>query len=356
VKHTAIWLYTMFALVSLVPMMGQSTASSASTGGDANNSITDSLSGSGSPHHVPVWLSKTKLGNSMIFQTAQKVGIGTTTPGHQLDVRAITLIPAFSALGASAAGGSDNSGTNGIDSTGGDADPDSGFAGGGAGVVGTGGASSQLISSAGTGGVFTAGAGGGGDGVDAMCSPTPCFAGNFTGDLNVTGAITAGTKDFKIDHPIDPANKYLVHASVESSEMKNIYDGTIVLDGNGQAVVELPDWFEALNGSFRYQLTAVGAPSPSLYIAQKISGNRFTIAGGTPGGEVSWQVTGVRHDRFADANPLVVEQAKAERERGYYIHPELYEQGEEKGIEWARHPELMERLKERRTKAEAIRK
>jgi hypothetical protein len=102
--------------------------------------------------------------------------------------------------------------------------------------------------------------------------------------------------------------------------------------------------------------TAIGAPGPGLYIAQKIAGNRFTIAGGTPGVEVSWQVTGVRHDRFADANPLVVEPAKDERERGYYIHAELYEQPEEKGIEWARHPELMERMKERRTKAEAATK
>jgi hypothetical protein len=50
-------------------------------------------------------------------------------------------------------------------------------------------------------------------------------AGNFVGDINVTGAIFAGTKDSKVDRPLDPANKYLLHASVESSEMKSIYDG-----------------------------------------------------------------------------------------------------------------------------------
>jgi hypothetical protein len=354
VKHS--WLFPMLAL-ALVPMMGQSTVSSSSTSSDAISPMTDTLGGSGTPQFVPLWLSKTTLGNSGIFERGQRIGIGTKTPGAKLDVQGLGDIrfPAISAVGATGPPGSEISGTDGVDARGGDAALDSGFATGGAGVVGTGGATS-LFTTAGPGGVFMAGAGGGGDGIDAGCSPTPCFAGNFTGDLNVTGAITAGTKDFKIDHPIDPAQKYLVHASVESSEMKNIYDGTIVLDGNGQAVVELPDWFEALNRGFRYQLTAIGAPSPGLYIAQKIVGNRFTIAGGAPGVEVSWQVTGVRHDRFADANPLVVEQPKDERERGYYIHPELYEKGEENGIEWARHRELMKRMKERRTKAEAARK
>jgi hypothetical protein len=347
VKQTIIWLYVMLALVFSVPMVGQSTAISDARG-SANDSNVDTVTGSGTRQFVPVWRSTTKLGNSSIFANQNRVGMGTKTPNAKLDVRGHdTNISAVIAVGASGAPGSDISGTDGLDAKGGDASVDSGVASGAPGVVGTGGAAS-LFPTAGPGGVFTAGAGGGGDGIDASCSPTPCFAGNFTGDLNVTGAITAGTKDFKIDHPLDPANKYLFHASVESSEMKNIYDGTVVLDGSGQAVVELPDWFEALNGSFRYQLTAIGAPSPGLYIAQKIVGNRFTIAGGAPGVEVSWQVTGVRQDRFATANPLVVEHAKDEREHGYYIHPELYGAPEEKGIEWARHPELMRRLKEGR--------
>jgi hypothetical protein len=33
-----------------------------------------------------------------------------------------------------------------------------------------------------------------------------------------------------------------------------------------------PDWFSALNKDFRYQLTAIGAPGPNLYIAEEISG------------------------------------------------------------------------------------
>lgn len=166
------------------------------------------------------------------------------------------------------------------------------------------------------------------------------YAGDFKGDINVTGAVFAGTKDFKIDHPTDPANKYLLHASVESSEMMNIYSGNATLNGSGEAIVQLPPWFEAVNGDFRYQLTSVGAPGPGLYIAQEISGGRFKIAGGSAGSKVSWQVTGVRRDPYARAYPLVVEQQKNARERGYYIHPELYGAPKEKGIAWVRHPGL----------------
>ena len=103
-------------------------------------------------------------------------------------------------------------------------------------------------------------------------------------------------------------------------------------------VVQLPAWFEALNGDFRYQLTSIGAPGPGLYIAQEISGDRFKIAGGSAGNKVSWQVTAVRHDVYAKANPLIVEQEKSARERGYYIHPELYGAPKEQGIGWSRYP------------------
>jgi hypothetical protein len=148
---------------------------------------------------------------------------------------------------------------------------------------------------------------------------------NFiTGELDVLGAITAGVKDFKIDHPLNPKNKYLYHSSVESSEMMNIYTGNAILNSAGEAVVSLPEWFEALNTDFRYQLTAIGAPSPGLYIAQKIVGNRFAIAGGAPGVEVSWQVTGIRHDAYAQAHPLAVEVNKSKKERGHYLHPEAF--------------------------------
>jgi hypothetical protein len=144
------------------------------------------------------------------------------------------------------------------------------------------------------------------------------------GDLDVTGTISAAAKDFKIDHPLDPTNKFLYHSSVESSEMMNIYTGNAILDNSGEGVVSLPKWFEALNSDFRYQLTAIGAAAPNLHIAEEIANHQFSISGGAPGMKVSWQVTGVRHDAYAKSHPLVVERKKSEKERGHYLHPEAY--------------------------------
>ena len=167
------------------------------------------------------------------------------------------------------------------------------------------------------------------------------------GNLNVSGAITAGVKDFKIDHPLDPANKYLYHASVESSEMMNIYTGTALMDISGSATVTLPDWFEAVNGDFRYQLTAIGAPAPNLHVAREVSNNQFAIAGGQPGMKVSWQVTGVRHDAYAKAHPLRVSVGKPKGERGYYLHPELYGAPMEKSVATAHLAQLMQHANEK---------
>lgn len=129
------------------------------------------------------------------------------------------------------------------------------------------------------------------------------YGGFFSGNIDVTGSITAGTKDFKMDHPSDPANKYLYHASIESSEMINLYAGNFTLDANGQATVMLPEWFQAENGDFRYTLTCIGGFAP-VYIAEEISENSFNVAGGKAGMKISWQVTGAgrvlmpRHIRF----------------------------------------------------------
>jgi len=177
------------------------------------------------------------------------------------------------------------------------------------------------------------------DGVNASVG-SGGYAGNFSGDLNVTGAIFAGTKDFRIDHPLDPANKYLVHASVESSEMMNIYTGNVTTDSGGHVTVQLPEWFEALNTDFRYQLTVIGQFAQAI-VASEIQDNKFSIRTDKPNVKVSWQVTSVRQDAYAKAHPLVVEQGKEARLRGFYIHPELYGAPPGKQIEWARHPQLM---------------
>ena len=152
------------------------------------------------------------------------------------------------------------------------------------------------------------------------------FTGNVVvnGNLTVSGTVAKGGGTFKIDHPLDPKNQYLYHSFVESDQMMNIYDGIVTLNAKGEATVTMPKWFEALNRDFRYQLTAIGAPGPGLYIAEEISGNRFRIAGGTPGMKVSWQVAGVRHDAYAEKNRIQVEVAKPEGERGTYLHPDAF--------------------------------
>ncbi|MFQ5638289.1 MAG: hypothetical protein ACE5IR_09895 [bacterium] len=150
---------------------------------------------------------------------------------------------------------------------------------------------------------------------------TSGWAGYFSGNVNVTGTLSKGGGSFKIDHPLDPANKYLYHSFVESPDMMNIYNGNVTLDANGEAVVTMPEWFDALNKDSRYQLTAIGAPGPNLYIAEEISGNHFRIAGGAPGMKVSWQVTGIRNDAFANAHRIPVEQVKSGPELGRYLYP-----------------------------------
>jgi hypothetical protein len=161
---------------------------------------------------------------------------------------------------------------------------------------------------------------------------------------------SSATKSLKIDHPLDPANKYLVHASVESSEMMNIYTGNVTTDAQGEASVQLPDWFEVLNTDFRYQLTVIGQFA-QVIVSREVQNHEFAIRSSVPNVKVSWQITGVRQDAFAKANPLVVEQEKEPRLKGFYIHPEFYGAAAEKQIEWARHPQLMKMLQERAQKA-----
>lgn len=149
--------------------------------------------------------------------------------------------------------------------------------------------------------------------------------------LKIDGNLQKAGGSFKIDHPLDPENKHLSHSFVESPDMKNIYDGTVTLDQDGNAIVELPNWFEALNMDFRYQLTCVGSHAP-IYISQEIEENKFKISGGIAGMKVCWQVTGTRHDPWANSNRIEVEEEKPPQERGYYLHSSAYGVSEEKSI------------------------
>ena len=169
---------------------------------------------------------------------------------------------------------------------------------------------------------------GGNVGVDASGD---LLAGQFNGDVNVVGRLQKGSGGFRIDHPLDPANKYLSHSFVESPEMVNLYNGTVVTDDNGEATVVLPDFFETLNRDYRYQLTPIGEVAQAAVI-QEVRDNSFTIRTNKPGITVSWQVTGVRQDRWANAHRVVVEEEKSNTEQGLYLHPEVHGQPSRKAV------------------------
>ena len=168
-------------------------------------------------------------------------------------------------------------------------------------------------------------------------------------DLEVVGTLSKGAGAFKIDHPLDPENKYLYHSFVESPDMMNVYNGNITLDNNGEAIVELPEWFETLNKEFRYQLTCIGSYAP-VYIAEEVSSNSFKISGGTSGMKISWQVTGIRQDHYANNNRIPLEVEKSDKEKGHYLHYQEYDQPIEKSIEGIENPDLLEELKGNKTK------
>jgi len=240
---------------------------------------------------------------------------------------------------------------------------------GGVGLVGFGGNASGASGGTGgslIGGVSTAGSGGdglfavgalgvgagkkGGRGIVAIPGggaggATTGLAGEFLGDVTISGNLSKGGGSFKIDHPLDPENKYLYHSFVESPDMKDIYDGNITTDEKGEATVQLPDWFEALNRDFRYQLTVVGVFAQAI-VSEKVKNNRFSIKTSGPNVEVSWQVTGIRQDAYANKHRIPIEETKPERERGAFLHPDAFNQPEERGINWIRSAEMRGQAKD----------
>ncbi|UCF63581.1 MAG: hypothetical protein JSW33_13605, partial [bacterium] len=180
-------------------------------------------------------------------------------------------------------------------------------------------------------------------------APGTSWAGYFAGHLNITGSIVKAGGSFKIDHPLDPTNKNLYHSFVESPDMMNIYNGNVITDSNGDATIELPEWFEALNKDFRYQLTVIGEFAQTI-ISQKIANNHFSIKTDKPNIEVSWQVTGIRQDAYANANRIPVEEMKKPEEQGKYLHPQAFGLPETIGVDY---DEEFEKMIIRREQQEA---
>ena len=163
------------------------------------------------------------------------------------------------------------------------------------------------------------------------------IGGKFTGDAHISRNLwVSGTKSFIIDHPLDPTNKYLSHFCIEGPEPFNLYRGTVTLDETGSAQVMLPDYFDAINIDFSYQLTAIGAPMPNLHVAATIRDNQFRISGGAPGKQVSWEVTARRNDAWVRDKGYQTEKNKPDNERDTYIYPEGYGKGKEEQKDYQR--------------------
>ena len=150
--------------------------------------------------------------------------------------------------------------------------------------------------------------------------------------LGNTGA--SGTKSFRIDHPSDPENKYLLHYSAESPMPQNFYVGNVVTDAKGFAWVELPDYFQQINANFKYQLTVVGKTFAQAVVWEKIQGNRFQIRTNQPNVEVSWEVKADRNDEFVKRSRPKDVLDKDEQERGTYQHPEFFGMPAERGLDY----------------------
>ncbi|MES2646678.1 MAG: hypothetical protein V4717_07390 [Bacteroidota bacterium] len=148
-------------------------------------------------------------------------------------------------------------------------------------------------------------------------------AGTFVGNTAVFGTLSKTAGAFLIDHPTEPATKFLYHSFVESPDMKNLYDGVTTTDANGFSTVKMPGWFEALNMDFRYQLTVIGQFAQAI-VLEELFGNQFVIKTDKANVKVSWQVTGTRHDPYANENRIPLEKAKAPNEIGKYIYPKGY--------------------------------
>lgn len=231
-----------------------------------------------------------------------------------------------------------------------------GFSAQGIGVFGTSTSSNGVVgtSASGFGVVGTTSGIGSAAGVLGQSVSDSCLAGLFIGgagvailgDLIVAGYLFKAGGGFMIDHPLDPANKYLRHSFVESPDMLNVYNGNITTDANGEATVTLPHYFSVLNQDFRYQLTVIGQFAQAI-VSQEISNNQFTIKTDQPRVKVSWQVTGIRRDSWAVANRIAVEEEKAAKDKGRYLHPELWGRPKEEQIhrrlvaEAGRLPELI---------------
>lgn len=280
-------LFLVLATIAAVGVAWEQRAESASR-------MADKVVGSGTPGKISKWLAEDTIGDSVITEDASgRLGIGAA-PNPNTRVFAFTN---SSSITSSAIIGNNTGPGRAIEGS-----SVGGIGVNGIGVVGINGITPSLNPlDAAVRGIAQFGTG-------------TAKAGMFLGDVQVTGTLIKSAGSFRIDHPLDPENKYLSHSFVESPDMMNIYNGNVITNDRGEATVVMPDYFEALNRDFRYQLTVVGQFAQAI-VSEKMRGNSFRIKTDKGKVEVSWQVTGVRKDKFAEENRIKVESDKPNSEK-----------------------------------------
>ncbi|MEZ5198474.1 MAG: hypothetical protein R2764_19435 [Bacteroidales bacterium] len=154
------------------------------------------------------------------------------------------------------------------------------------------------------------------------------FAGFFSGSVYVSGSLSKGSGSFVIDHPLDPENKLLRHNFVESPENLLIYRGKAQLNANGEAIVEMPDYFKALTKEDEASIvvTSVGRPFMTGYEWE--NGNESFKVYGDPNRSVSWIVCADRDDPVIHELARPVEEEKGGDnklcEKGKLLYPKAY--------------------------------
>lgn len=172
----------------------------------------------------------------------------------------------------------------------------------------------------------------GSDGKGVWGSSASGWAGYFDGNVFISGTLTGGNIIINaVDHPDAPATHWYQQAMVGSFERLTVISGNVRTGANGRATIRVPALFAKLHRDFRYQLTPLG-DTTRLFVSQTLKNARFVIQANTSGLDVSWQVTGVRDDPSARAQPFNVDAQKKGAAAGRYLEPSLYGQSMSRSV------------------------
>ena len=143
---------------------------------------------------------------------------------------------------------------------------------------------------------------------------------SLTGNVNIIGEVTAGTKTFLIDHPVDPLNKTLRHVAIESPSnlvlwygIKKLVAGkaTVNLDADCASPMIAGTYEALVNRGTVSTLKVLQGTDPAAVsfenvVSTNIIGNQFTIVSSNAAStkNVVWLVIGERKDPWVMAQPF----------------------------------------------------